>query len=543
MRSLLFLAVIQGMLYGALAWLSGDFAYGTVEQERPLLVFLALIVSCFAVYIFSLIAALKCDDSARLAGLIVVVAIVLRAVLLPSHMIQELDLYRYLWDGAVVAEGGNPYRYAPKQVREPVATIHDSANLQQLFDLRGSSADLSEVLDRIHFAELPTCYPPVSQAVFALGDVLTPEDADIEQRVTILKSVLVLFDLATIVLLGILLRTIGRHRGWLIAYAWCPLVLKEFANSGHLDSIAVFFSLAAATCVVRLMLREKAKSNFWLLFGAILTTTLAIGAKLYPVVLLPVLVAAIAAKVSTRSAITYLSCSMVLAAICLAPMFLTKPAPPANLTAEMEHTTGLKAFLTEWEMNDFLFMLVYENIRPVAENSSRPDVWFAVVPNAWRQACIAPIARALGTNRKTAAFLVTRALTGCVFLIVAMAIARNIYRHGSAELLLEGVFLTLAWFWLLAPTQNPWYWTWALPFLPFARNRVWWAVSGLALLYYLRFYLRYHMGAQLIFATGYNGPQFFDFVLTWLEYGPWLVALGLTAYWQSREKPQSDSLR
>ena len=24
-------------------------------------------------------------------------------------------------------------------------------------------------------------------------------------------------------------------------------------------------------------------------------------------------------------------------------------------------------------------------------------------------------------------------------------------------------FLVLAWFWLLSPTQNPWYWTWALP--------------------------------------------------------------------------------
>ena len=50
------------------------------------------------------------------------------------------------------------------------------------------------------------------------------------------------------------------------------------------------------------------------------------------------------------------------------------------------------------------------------------------------------------------------------------------------------MFLTLAWFWFLSPTQNPWYWCWALPFVPFAKSRVWYLVAMMTLLYYLRFW-------------------------------------------------------
>ena len=35
------------------------------------------------------------------------------------------------------------------------------------------------------------------------------------------------------------------------AYAWCPLVMKEFANSGHVDALAVFLTVAALLGLVR----------------------------------------------------------------------------------------------------------------------------------------------------------------------------------------------------------------------------------------------------------------------------------------------------
>jgi hypothetical protein len=88
-------------------------------------------------------------------------------------------------------------------------------------------------------------------------------------------------------------------------------------------------------------------------------------------------------------------------------------------------------------------------------------------------------------------------------------------------------FLTVAWFWLLQPTANPWYWTWALPLLPFARNRAWFALSGLAFLYYFRFWLTYHFPDTAVLGTRYAGPTFFDYVVTWFEFAPWFAWLAL----------------
>lgn len=56
---------------------------------------------------------------------------------------------------------------------------------------------------------------------------------------------MMLFDLGVMYLLICLLKTTGHHPGWVIAYGWCPLVIKECANSGHLDSIAIFLAVVS----------------------------------------------------------------------------------------------------------------------------------------------------------------------------------------------------------------------------------------------------------------------------------------------------------
>lgn len=118
----------------------------------------------------------------------------------------------------------------------------------------------------------------------------------------------------------------------------------------------------------------------------------------------------------------------------------------------------------------------------------------------------------------------------CLRLVIIGWIAGNVgCDHGRVEeqiaTLAEGVFLTLAWFWLLAPTQNPWYWTWALPFLVFTRNRAWLWVSGIVFAYYLRFWLTDHYFTTAVLGSRYAGPAFFDFVVTWIEFFPWFVFL------------------
>lgn len=108
------------------------------------------------------------------------------------------------------------------------------------------------------------------------------------------------------------------------------------------------------------------------------------------------------------------------------------------------------------------------------------------------------------------------------------------------EQLPQWMFLALAWFWFLAPTQNPWYGCWALAFLPFANSKVWLAVSGLSLIYYLRFWFLYHfpdVGAADvgILGTAYRGTSFFDFVVVWLEFAPFLIVLIVGATLDARK--------
>ena len=65
-----------------------------------------------------------------------------------------------------------------------------------------------------------------------------------------------------------------------------------------------------------------------------------------------------------------------------------------------------------------------------------------------------------------------------------------------------------------------------MPLLPFARGRAWMALSGLVFLYYLRFWLTRHFAEAPVLGTRYPGPWFFDYVVTWLEFGPWFLWLG-----------------
>ena len=110
---------------------------------------------------------------------------------------------------------------------------------------------LPKSFSRVHFAVLPTVYPSTSQFVFALSAWTTPDGVTPLTRVRIMKLWLLLFDLGTLWLVVGLLMLCRMSPELCIAYAWCPLLMKEVANSGHLDSIAVFL----ATLFFYLLLR------------------------------------------------------------------------------------------------------------------------------------------------------------------------------------------------------------------------------------------------------------------------------------------------
>jgi len=558
-------AASQMVLYLVVALLSPRFDYHAEVEQRPILAVLALLIGCVVLYLVSIGLAVRCRSGRKLAGVIVGSALVFRVVLILSLPIQEIDIYRYIWDGAVVAQGVSPFRHSPQQAVQARAS-DASPGLAKLARVRDASPSLAEALHRVHFADLPTVYPPLSQLVFGAVHLVTPSSATIYGRLVAMKTSLVLFDLATIFFVWKLLSLAGRHAGWIVAYAWCPLVLKEFANSGHLDAIAVCLTTAAVWATAKATFDRGVRSRGnWVLAGACLLA-LGVGAKLYPVALMPVMSAVIAGRLSKRLVFAFTGCFTLMAALVLTPMIFapaatlessksrpsiaeveTPPSPKVSPTggpqpSQVDSLAGLRAFLTSWEMNDFLFLVLFENLRPHDPQHPWPDAWFAITPNGWRESAVEPIQELFEIDGHRSAFLITRASTLALFAAIALWLGWRSYRCGNADVFLEAAFLTLAWFWLLAPTQNPWYWTWAMPLVVFARGRAWLALSGLVLVYYVRFWLEYHYAGVSFAGTPYQGAEFFDLVVTWIEYGPWLTLLCVEWLVRTRQNSRRNAL-
>ena len=249
---------VQLAIYGVIAWLSPLFDFYAAERNRPLLTVICLLLLNFALHLWSLALLLKIPDSRKLGWRIVLVGLSMRVILIGSTPIQEVDIYRYMWDGVVVTHGISPFRYPPLAIADEESATHEP-EVKHLRNLVAQDAGIREVLNRVHYPELPTVYPPASQLVFAAAAIVTPKKSSVATRILIMKSWIVAFDLASLGCIWLLLRHYGKHSAWLIAWGWSPLVLKEFANSGHLDSIAVFFTLAA-TC---LLMMSPTRSRMW----------------------------------------------------------------------------------------------------------------------------------------------------------------------------------------------------------------------------------------------------------------------------------------
>lgn len=189
------------------------------------------------------------------AGLVLIVgfAVVFRLLVLFSPLVLSTDLYRYVWDGRVQRAGINPYRYPP--AAEALAPLRDTALHAQ-----------------INRPELPTIYPPAAQMLFALITTVVPDS------IRGMKAFMVLFDLVTIGVLIRLLKTHGSNPERVVLYAWSPLVVFEFAGSGHVDALMLPFLLLALQA--HLATRPG-------LAGVLLG--LATLIKLYPAVLFPAL--------------------------------------------------------------------------------------------------------------------------------------------------------------------------------------------------------------------------------------------------------------
>lgn len=148
---------------------------------------------------------------------LVMLTILVRLSFLPME--PAGDLNRYAWEGHVQTHGANPYVEAPDALSH-LATRY---------------------FEEINHKDKTAIYPPLTQVLFhASALVFWPEVRPVH-----LKCLAMAADLATALLLIVLLRRIGRNPSWAALYALNPVVLWSFAGEGHIDSFMLLFLVLA----------------------------------------------------------------------------------------------------------------------------------------------------------------------------------------------------------------------------------------------------------------------------------------------------------
>lgn len=518
-----------------LAWLAQSFPYEK-QPDRPIVevVWLSWLASLVA--IATLYFGLKIRGKTKqIRWLIVSFAIGFRLVLVFSNPILEVDYYRYLWDGIAANQGVSPYKFSPQAVLEGVSS---DSELSQLQDYIAENPSAHTIVSRVHFEQFTTLYPPVSQFVFRSATALIPDHASVYWHIALLKLTLVLFDISVIGVLLWILATLGKHPAWALAYAWNPLVLKEIANGGHLDSVAIFFMTAGIGVflwIVRKIetAKKESKSNEkhtaktlqtfpTVASGALMA--LGIGGKLFPVIFLPAMTLFLWARGARKQSIVFAMACTSFTALVMWPMLT-----PANQAKDVSFPNiesaqqldpdkphdGLTVFLTNWRMNDAIFSGIYQNVE--YDWHENGPAWYVIVPNETRiQWCrqLEDIKLANGN----APYFVARLITVVMFGLFYLWILFRIWKTESADEVANLLFLTMGVFFFLQPTQNPWYWLWAMPLVCFAKNRGWLFVSMILFVYYLRFWFTEKEQAYQFLGTTYVGQDFFDHCLVWVEF-------------------------
>lgn len=348
-----------------------------------------------------LLAIWRTRDIASSTALLIAIAVTGLAMRLPffgvGPMLED-DHLRYALDGALAAAGLDPYRFSPAELLQGVASEAYS---------RVGAAGLASI-GQINFPELRSIYPGSSQLVFAAAHYLDPWGLDG------LRAVFLLSEALTAVLCWRLLGLLGLP-GHLVALLWCnPLLSFALTGQAHVDAV-----LGPPLLLAILAVRRHA--------GAIAGAAIgfAIGVKLWPVMLAPLLLRSLSDD--RREMLRFVAAMGAIAFVACAPLLY------ASLSAS---NSGLVVYATRWHMNNM------------------PYEWVSHVGYL--------VAGGAGLERFFRAIVV---LT-CVGLGIAIALPPL---FDLRDLVTRLAWLSAAVFYL-SPAQFPWYAFWFVPFAVLSRN-------------------------------------------------------------------------
>ncbi len=422
--ALLLIGAAIGALLIIIALISSAFAYGQVPSWGDTLLFFGLLSAAGVLYVIStaLLPRIKSSDGLLVA--IILVGFVARLGFFGSTPIYEDDWYRYLWDGAVVNAGVNPYAGSPAQGLQtdldgnPVARSENATIAQ----LQAVGADHPHFPERVNYPYVTTIYPPFALGAFAGAHLISPFNLDA------FRSILLLSDAAALAILIYLLRTYGRGAAWAVLYWWHPIVIVAVFNGGHMDVLLAPFLLAAVAFA------ESRRPRL-----AAIALAAAAGVKLWPVVLAPIIFRAWRKDIK----------EIVVAGSVFATAMILFVGP--LILSLQSQFSGLGAYASTWVTNSFLFTYA----------SAGLSVWFENSDRLLRLASAAAVS--------------------------ATALWFSFSRRGAETPMPVAISLTILLLFVVSPTGYPWYALWFVLFAPFAPMTGVALFAVTLPIYYLRF--------------------------------------------------------
>jgi len=427
------LGVVFLGLCAGIAYISQEFVYARWAGLTPFIwqyIGLATMLGVILLAFFILVGRMK---ASRLAlGLIFAIGLLARVMMFASTPVLEDDWHRYLWDGASVANGVDPYKFAPAEAT-PVNLLGEQLDWSDdpgLARLQELTEDDFTVYIRVNYPYFKTIYPPIAQGGFGLAYLISPFSLNGW------RGVLLMVDLISFGLIVWALGLFGRSSLWAGLYWWNPVVILEIFNAGHMDGLIVPFLVGA------LGLARNGRMGF-----AVTALAGAAAVKLWPILLAPMLVRKYMFDLKRLIPLALLFCGVTF--LLLWPQLRYVFTDPDQ---------GLVAYSEAWRRHAFLYSVLVEG----------PFRWFGD-----------PI---------TAARSFTMLLVAGGALWFAW---RNPRWAGDSDeaRMAAGLLGATALLLFLSPTGYPWYQVWLAGLIPFAPRLGYIVLTISAPLYYIRFVL------------------------------------------------------
>jgi len=365
-----------------------------------------LIIPIYLIYILLIINTLRKKLPDKISFFwFIIFGVLFRIALMPSEPFLSDDIYRYLWDGKIFSAGINPYKYAPVDIH-----LHDFRD--------------QIVYPFINFPEIATSYPPVSQFMFFINQLLG--GSILNWKILLFFSEIILF-----LILFRLVQHFKLDKFRLLIYFYNPLLIIETYSSGHLEIAgALFFWIG-----VYLFYKHHDGKSLIFFVMSIMTKFITLLSSL------PFLIK----RFFRKSALLILMCSLLLLPFLFSGIL---PLP------------GLFSYINRWEFNGGLYRLVtsFMNLLDIKQYQ-----WMDLI---------------LSGHLETFYFSHAFYYKVCaVFILLAvffnqMNKLRLTSDYRSINFIQRSFILTSG-FMLLTPTLHPWYLIWIIPFLVFTLNWSW----------------------------------------------------------------------